>query len=96
MQTIDQSPPMLDPRGRPLVVLGERIGTAEDAERRYVELRARVRRDEQCGGARPCDRQAVQQLGEALAHRRGCSAYDVQVSARAAVAAAYQRLLASA
>ena len=94
LQTVSQ-PAFRDPRGRPLVVLGQLIGTEEEAERRYVELWARVRRGEQCGGARPADVHAVRQLGEALAHQRGCSAYDVQVSLRAAVAAAYRALVTS-
>uniref|UniRef100_UPI003F497457 hypothetical protein n=1 Tax=Nonomuraea sp. CA-251285 TaxID=3240002 RepID=UPI003F497457 len=87
---------LVDPAGRPVVVLGEHVRTVAEAEQRYVEVWARLRRDQQRGAPRPADQTAARVLGEALAHQRGSSLHLLQVRFRAEVAAAYWELVANA
>ncbi|MEU4575957.1 hypothetical protein [Nonomuraea sp. NPDC023979] len=88
-------PLFVGPHGRPLVILGERVLTLADAKARYIQLRAQIRRDDLRGGSEPRHRQAVRQLGEALAHHYGCTPYDIQIRFRLEVAKACQALMAT-
>lgn len=88
-------PLFVGPQGLPVVILGERVKTLAEAEQRYVGLWALIRYDEQRGGSRACDQQAIRQLGEALAYHRGCTPYDLQAALRHQIARAYRQLLAA-